>query len=188
MAPQIYQIKITLNGSKPKVWRRLLVYSDTMLDDMHRIIQTSMGWKNSHLHLFDDGINQYAPSEFEVAKTMDSRAMNLKAILKNQESIINYVYDLGDRWEHEILLEEILMEYVSGQIPKCISGKSSCPPEDCGGIYGYTELLSIISNPKHEEYESMIDWLGDDFDPNYFDMNEINIALNLKNYGCGWNE
>lgn len=77
---------------------------------------------------------------------------------------------------------------VSGQIPKCISEKSISLPEDCGEIYGNTEFLGNISNPKHEEYESMIDWLKDDFDPNYFDMIEINLALSLKDYGSKWNE
>ncbi len=183
MSQQIYQIQISLSGTKPKIWRRLLVYSDTLLFDLHRIIQTAMGWTNSHLHTFTDGMTDYAPEELEIEEAENSRKVKLSTILKKEKSKIRYEYDFGDGWNHEILLEKIIKEEVGGQIPCCIKGKRNCPPEDCGGVWGYVDLLQTISNPKHEDYKSMMEWLGGEFDPEYFDMIKINQNLKQKNYG-----
>lgn len=188
MPKQIYQIKVVLKNTKPKIWRRLLVDADTQLDDLHRIIQTSMGWTNSHLHLFKVGKNEYAPDEFEVEDCLSSRKVKLNTILKKEKSKILYVYDLGDYWEHDIILEKIIKEGDAGQIPRCVKGKSSCPPEDCGGTFGYMELIQTISNPKHEDYESMMEWLDGEFDPDYFNVEEVNQSLKQKDFGCLWFE
>jgi hypothetical protein len=188
MAKQIYQIQVALDGTKPKIWRRLLVSSDVSLVDLHRIIQTAMGWTNSHLHMFKDGWAEYAPVEFELEEAVDSRKIKLKKILKSEKSKIHYEYDFGDSWMHTILLEKILKEEDTGQIPRCIKGKGHCPPEDCGGVWGYEELLMAISNPKHKDYEATMEWLGGEFDPAFFDMDEINLLLGAKDYGCIWME
>jgi hypothetical protein len=188
MANKIYQIQIVLLNTKPKIWRRLLVDSDILLVDFHRIIQTAMGWTNSHLHQFNNGYTSYSPEEFEVEDTKDSRKVKLKTILKTEGSKILYEYDFGDGWEHDIILEKIIEEEVQGQIPACIKGKGNCPPEDCGGPFGYMELLKTISNPKREDYESMMEWLGGKFSPDFFDINQINHRLKQKNYGCLWIE
>ena len=187
MPKQIYQIKVVLLDTEPKIWRKLLVNSDTLLVDLHRIIQTAMGWTNSHLHLFNDGINQYAPKEFLVDGCKNSRTVKLSTILKKEKSKILYEYDFGDGWIHNIELEKIITED-AGQIPRCISGKRSCPPEDCGGTYGYSDLLETISNPKNEGYEEIMEWLDEDFDPDYFDIDDINYSLKQKDYGCLWIE
>ena len=188
MTHRIYQIQIVLVNTKPKIWRRLLVNSDILLVDFHRIIQTSMGWTNSHLHQFNNGLTSYSPEEFEVEDTNDSRKVKLKTILKKEGSKILYEYDFGDGWIHDIILEKIINEEDKGQIPMCIKGKGNCPPEDCGGPFGYMELLKTISNPKHEDYESMMEWLGGEFDPDFFDLNQINQQLKKKDYGCLWIE
>ena len=185
----IYQLQITLAHSKPKIWRRILVKPDTLLVDLHRIIQSTMGWTNSHLHLFqDDLMNEYAPKEFEVENAKNSRTVKLNTILKKEKHRILYEYDFGDGWEHEIILEKIIKEDEKNQIPRCVDGKRNCPPDDCGGIWGYEELLKVISNPKHKEYKSMIEWLGGKFDPEYFNLNEINKLLSQKDFGCIWLE
>ena len=188
MTKQIYQIQVVLTNTKPKIWRRLLVNSDILLVDLHRIIQTAMGWTNSHLHLFNDGMTDYAPREFEVEGSRNSRTIKLYSILKKEKSKILYEYDFGDSWNHDIILEKIIKEEDTGQIPRCIKGKRNCPPEDCGGTWGYSDLLLTISNPKHEDYESMMEWLGGNFDPEYFDIDEINNNLRQKDYGCLWIE
>lgn len=189
MPKQIYQIQVVLTDTKPKIWRRLLVNSDTLLVDLHRIIQTAMGWTNSHLHLFNDGKSDYSPEEFEVEGHKNSRKVKLSTILKKEKSKIQYEYDFGDGWIHDIILELIIKdEDEAGQIPRCISGKRSCPPEDCGGTYGYIDLLQIVSNPQHEEYEEMMEWLDNNFDPDYFDIDDINNSLKQKDYGCIWIE
>ncbi len=188
MTKQIYQIQVVLTNTKPKIWRRLLVNSDILLVDLHRIIQTAMGWTNSHLHLFNDGMTDYAPREFEVEGSRNSRTIKLNSILKKEKSKILYEYDFGDSWNHDIILEKIIKEEETGQIPRCIKGKRNCPPEDCGGTWGYSDLLLTISNPKHEDYESMMEWLGGNFDPEHFDIDEINNNLRQKDYGCLWIE
>lgn len=188
MPRQIYQIQVVLNNTKPKIWRRLLVNSDTLLVDFHRIIQTTMGWTNSHLHRFYDGKTDYAPKEFEIEDCKNSRTIKLNTILKKEKSKILYEYDFGDGWNHDIILEKIIRDEVIEQIPRCIKGNGHCPPEDCGGPWGFNELLQVIANPKHEDYESMVEWIGEKFDPDYFDIEEINQNLKQKDYGCLWIE
>ncbi|MEM1219624.1 MAG: plasmid pRiA4b ORF-3 family protein, partial [Bacteroidota bacterium] len=67
--------------------------------------------------------------------------------------------------------------------PRCIKGKRACPPEDCGGIWGYMEMIEIMKNPKHPEYEDTLEWLGEELDSEAFDMVSINKSLGTKNYG-----
>ena len=188
MTKQIYQIHVSLTDIEPKIWRGLLLYSDIFLIDFHRIIQTAMGWTNSHLHQFKAGKMDYAPAEFEIENSKNSRTIKLNSILKKEKSKILYEYDFGDGWYHEIVLQKIIEDDEKGQIPRCIGGNRNCPPEDCGGIGGYIELLRTISNPKHEDYKSMMEWLGGEFDPEYFDIDNINKQLKQKDYGCIWIE
>ena len=186
MAKQIYQIQIVLKNSKPKIWRRVLVNSGILLVDFHKIIQTTMGWTNSHLHQFEKGRTIYAPKEFVLEETNDSMKVSLNTLLKKENEKIKYEYDFGDSWSHYIILEKILPFEKTTELPRCIGGKRNCPPEDCGGIWGYTDLLEIISNPKHKEHKEMMEWLGGDFDPDYFDIQEINGLLKEEDYGCIW--
>lgn len=184
MEKKMYQVHIELKGSKPKIWRRILVDSDVLLPDFHKILQTTMGWSNAHLHSFSDGKVDYAPKEMELDYAIDSRKVRLDKILKSEKAKINYSYDFGDGWEHSITLEKILAPDTKLQIPKCTAGKSCCPPEDCGGIWGYYNMLEILKQPEHEEYEDYIDWIDDDFDPEYFDLVEINEMLQEEDFGC----
>ncbi len=177
MAKQIYQLKITLKGTKPPIWRKITVDSSVSLNDLHRIIQITMGWENAHLHSFKKGKDEYAPVEFQLDYAMDSEKVRLNHILKKVNSSIAYEYDFGDGWNHEVKLEKILPTEEDMVSAKCIGGKRSCPPEDCGGVWGYAEMLHIIKDPKHEQYEDFIDWLGDDFDPDLFDIERVNGFL-----------
>lgn len=179
-----YQLKITLNYSKPAIWRRFIVNSDMKLPDLHKVIQTVMGWSNSHLHQFIAGNNFYSlPDDDSFTESIDYRKIKLSQILAKEKQSIVYEYDFGDGWEHKIVLEKILHNHEQ-KLPLCIDGKRNCPPEDCGGPGGYENLLEIISDPGNEEYDEMIDWLGDDFDPDYFNIEVINDMLKEKNYGC----
>jgi hypothetical protein len=188
MPKKLYQIQIALRGIKPKIWRRLIVEPEIRLDDFHRILQTAMGWTNSHLHLFRSGNFEYSPIEFEVEDTINSRRIKLSSILNMKVTQIRYLYDFGDFWEHDIILEEIIKEEIPGNVPRCLKGKRNCPPEDCGGIWGYEDLLKIISNPKHDEYESTLEWLAGHDDPEYFNLLQVNNSLMQKDYGCEWIE
>ena len=186
MAQQIYQIQISLKGFTPKIWRRVLINSDITLVDFHKIIQTTMGWSNSHLHQFEKGREYYAPKDFELEDAIDSKKIKLTSLLKTEKDKIKYEYDFGDGWEHDIVLEKILPFDKTINLPSCIKGNGNCPPEDCGGVWGYADLLKIISNPKNKEYNEMIEWLGEGFDPDYFDIEEINEMLKEEDYGCIW--
>lgn len=184
MTKQVFQLKITMVETKPIIWRRILVDSDTLLVDLHKIIQTTIGWSNAHLHIFNDGKNDYAPIELEVDNSLDSNKVNLNKIFKKVEQSILYEYDFGDSWSHEVYLEKIIETEEEMQLPTCLDGARKCPPEDCGGVWGFKDFLKIISNPKDPQYKEMKEWLGGEYDPNYFKLEEINAQLKEKNFGC----
>ncbi len=191
MTDKILQVQIALKGFKPKIWRKILIPSDLLLVDIHKIIQTTMGWTNSHLHQFIKDRTFYSikyKDDFTCNEMNNidykKKKIRLSDLLKTEKDKIIYEYDFGDGWEHEIILEKILPVDNKVKYPICMSGKMHCPPEDCGGIWGYSDLLEILKQPDHEEYESSIEWLGDDFDPEYFDKDEVNDLLKEKNFGC----
>ena len=144
-----------------------------------------MGWTNSHLHhsVFED--RYYSePGEFESPNNIDYSKVKLSDLISSIEQKLEYEYDFGDGWEHEILLEKIINDYDSKH-PVCLTGKRACPPEDCGGPYGYEDMLKIMADPGHEQYEEYVEWLdGEVFDPEYLDIDEINEMLKEDDYGC----
>ncbi len=180
-----YQLKITLKHIKPPVWRRFTVNSDILLPDLHKIIQTVMGWTNSHLHHFIANDRYYSePGEFESPNSIDYGRVKFNDLITSVKQKFEYEYDFGDGWAHEILLEKILNDYDSAH-PVCLAGKRSCPPEDCGGPFGYEDLLKIISDPEHEQHKEFLEWLGGEvYDPEYLDIEEINEMLMDEDYGC----
>lgn len=185
--PAIYQIKITLDGVTPLVWRRIQVPSDLFLHDFHKVIQTTMGWENAHLHQFTKNGRTFgiADDELEMSdKFMDYTSIRLMDILKKTGEEIQYIYDFGDNWKHKILLEEILEAANDQYYPICIEGKRNCPPEDCGGSMGYAELLKVINKPGHPEREELLEWLGDDYDPEDFNLDIVNELLMEDDFGC----
>lgn len=146
----IYQIQLSLLGSKPKIWRRVLIQSDMLLSEFHKVIQTSMGWTNSHLHVFNKNETCYAEktaadSTWEELGHVDYQEMKVSDLLINEGERILYGYDFGDGWEHEMILEKILPgEENELEKPICLAGKMNCPPEDCGGIGGYSKYAGNI--------------------------------------------
>lgn len=187
MATEIFQILIILKDFHPKIWRRIHVKSSILLPEFHKVIQTTMGWTNSHLHQFIKGRDFYAePSEdgFEEDFTLDSRKISLNKLMKAEQSKINYEYDFGDGWMHEIVLEKILPFDKNIQYPVCLGGEMHCPAEDVGGVHGYTNMLKILEDPKHEEYDDFLVWVGEDYDARAFDLEEVNRLLQTKDYGC----
>jgi hypothetical protein len=174
----IYQIKVSLQGSKPPVWRRLLVSSDTSLSQLHQIIQTAMGWWDSHLHQFIVGDVYYGvPSPDAWYEVKDEHRAKLNQIAPQEKAKFVYEYDFGDDWRHAILVEKILPPDPAKKLPVCIKGKHACPPEDVGGIWGYETFLEAIADPEHEEHDSYLEWVGGAFDPASFDIDAINEQL-----------
>ena len=174
----LYQIKVTLVGIKPPIWRRLIVKDSIKLDQLHSVLQVTMGWFNYHLHQYIVGksyIGRPDP-DFDMDVT-DERKVYLQDIISNPKDNFVYAYDFGDGWEHKVVLEKILPLDFS-ESPLVVKGKKACPPEDCGGIWGYADFLDAIQNSKNEEHESMLEWVGGEFDPDEFDVNFINEKLN----------
>ncbi len=176
----IYQLKISLKYTRPLVWRRIQLHGDITLAKLHRILQTAMGWYDSHLHQFIVGRTYYGVPSRDDFLDMDlknERKAMLSQILSRPKQKIVYEYDFGDGWEHEILLERVLVAEPGVRYPRCVGGGRACPPEDCGGTGGYENFLAAIRDPNHEEHEEYLEWIGGEFDPEQFDLAEINAAL-----------
>ena len=178
---EMYQMKVTLEGTQPPVWRRFLALSDITLYRLHLVLQEAMGWTNSHLHLFIIGAKEYGDPEIDEdspwgASILDERKAKLNQLIKSEKSSFTYEYDFGDGWQHAVLCEKILPNQASPRAV-CLAGARACPPEDCGGIGGYEELVEAMKNPRRKRYKELVDWLGEEFDAEAFDLKRINSAL-----------
>jgi hypothetical protein len=178
----VYQLKITLKGIRPPIWRRVLVKSSTTLQQLHLIVQEAMGWQNYHMHQFSiAGIDYGQPEpdyEFDVHSENN---VKLSQVVLGEKFKFSYMYDFGDGWEHEILVEKELPYSSDIHYPVCTTGKRACPPEDCGGPWGYPDFLAIMTDPSHPEYEERMEWLGGSFDPDVFNIDEVNQRLGMRN-------
>jgi hypothetical protein len=174
----IYQLKITLRDSRPPIWRRVLVPGDFTLFKLHYVIQAAFGWLDYHLHQFIiDGSYYSIPSPEDWEPIIDERRFTLQTIAPTPGKKFTYEYDFGDSWEHNILVEKIIPAEPSTTYPVCVKGKRACPPEDVGGIWGYANFLEAIADPAHEEHDSYLEWVGGEFDPEEFDLEQINKLL-----------
>jgi hypothetical protein len=178
MTPVVYQIKVTLKGSKPPIWRRMQVTSETTLAQLHRILQRVMGWESYHLYQFVVGGMEYGdPSMLEEMEGEDARRVTLATLVRGEQDTFLYEYDFGDGWDHELRIEKVLPFEAGKRYPVCLTGKRACPPEDCGGIWGYAGFLDAIQDPQHPEHEEMLAWVGGEFDPEAFDRDKVNKEL-----------
>lgn len=181
-SPAIYQLHVVLLGSEPPIWRRLQVPGNASLDWLHAVLQVALGWTNSHLHQFWVGDDRYSDARddsltYEGApKTFEERQFTLQQIAPSENDVFGYEYDFGDSWEHAITVEKILPPDGS-KTAFCLDGARACPPEDCGGIWGYAELLKTLKNRKHPEHKTMKEWIGGSFDAEAFDLQKIDLWL-----------
>jgi hypothetical protein len=177
--PKIYQLKISLKHIRPVIWRSFQVRADTSLTTLHEIIQRVMGWENYHLFYFDICGVEYTDPAFidDELEMLDADRFTVAFALPRVRNRCGYVYDFGDHWEHTLELEKKLDPEPGERYPLCIDGQRSCPPEDCGGIGGYANLLSILKNPRHEYYEQMRTWAGPRFNPERFNCGIVNKRL-----------
>ena len=177
---QIYQFKVTLRGIRPPIWRRFQVTDDLTFYQLHRVLQEVMGWYDGHLHAFD--LNGFQITDAETLAEgwndgEDERKATVKKHVHREGQKFRYEYDFGDSWDHEVLLEKVLPVEADAYYPRCLKGKRACPPEDCGGIWGYEDLLKILADKKHPEYDTYFEWVGGELDPEAFDLEEINEIL-----------
>ena len=173
----VYRLKIVLVDSEPQIWRRVLAGGDTPLSGLHGIIQRAMGWENCHLHVFRVGKRRLAPPTRDWDDVEDERKVLLCEVAPQVGAEFFYEYDMGDSWVHHLKVESIETITSAFEGPRCLAGARACPPEDCGGIGGYEDLLVALRDAQHERHEEMLDWAGDDFDPETFDLIKANKAL-----------
>jgi hypothetical protein len=180
--PEVFQLKVTLLGTMPPIWRQLLVPANMTLAQLHNVLQDAMGWQDCHMHEFCAGrrrIGQPDPEDrfMGVPSVENERAVHLSDVLSRVRAKITYTYDFGDSWEHGIMLEKHLPADPGSTYPVCIGGERACPPEDCGGIPGFYDLLDALADPANERHEELLDWLEDDYDPDAFSIDDVNRML-----------
>mgnify|MGYP001588873707 CR=1 FL=1 len=174
----IYQLKVTLKGSKPPIWRRIQVAGDTKLPKLHRILQIAMGWSDYHLHDFTiNGVTFSRPTPEDIYPVVNEANVKLNQVVVEPRKRFSYQYDFGDSWDHEIVLEKVLQPEEGTKYPRCVAGNLACPPEDVGGIGGYAYFLEAIHNPNHPEHKNQLEWIGGEFDPEAFDLDTVNSEL-----------
>jgi len=177
----VYQLKVTLQGIRPPVWRRVQL-RDSSLADLHDVIQISFGWEDDHLHVCAVGGEEYgARDPMGEMEYRDERKLKLSQLVAQGIKKFSYTYDFGDNWEHAILIEKTVPAEADARYPRCIAGARAGPPEDCGGPWGYADLVEAVRNPQHEGREDLLEWLGDDFDPEACDLDAITKELQRLN-------
>ncbi|HJQ51397.1 MAG TPA: plasmid pRiA4b ORF-3 family protein [Gaiellaceae bacterium] len=183
----VLQLKVSLVGaSDPPVWRRVLVPARMRLDRLHDVIQAAMGWEDYHLHAFTAGDVDYGPPDPDGPPDpelghRDERRTAVGDVIGERRDRMRYVYDFGDHWRHDVVVEKVLTAEPGSRYPSCLTGKGRCPPEDCGGVWGYAELRETLADPTHEDHAQMLEWLGIEtaaqFDPHAFHADEVNAVL-----------
>ena len=181
----IYQLKIALPYIKPSIWRRLEVPGAMTFYDLHHVIQIAVGWEDDHLWTFYVEKTEVSPAlehlNFPgVPPARQADETTLHQMLAGRRIKFRYIYDMGDDWLHEIKVEKVFAPEPGVAYSRCTGGERAGPPEDCGGFPGYMNLLETMADPKHPEHGEMLEWIGEEWDPEAFDLGAINAALNPK--------
>jgi hypothetical protein len=181
--PEIARLKITLDEIKPRIWRQIEVPLGIRLDELHLVIQEAMGWENAHLYEFRAGGSSWGIADEELGVDYGDGPLPAKRATLGElvggagKKTFKYLYDFGDGWEHSIRVERLIAADPDSRYPRLLAAKRGCPPEDCGGPWGYTDYLEAITDPNHENHDEMIEWRGPGFDPE--DANEAGIRKRL---------
>ena len=178
---RVYQFKITLKRIKPPIWRRIQVPETYTFWDLHVAIQDAMGWTDTHLHHFEilspaRGLKEeigIPDEDFINKRILAGWKQKIADYFSNENNKADYIYDYGDNWKHIVELEKMLPREKGIKYPICVGGERECPPEDCGGTWGYEGFLKAIMDPKHERHEELLNWVGGNFDPEGFDIKDI---------------
>ncbi len=183
---EAYEIQMFLADSDPPIWRRLAVRSDITLARLHDVIQIVMGWEDYHLHQFilgdDKNPTYYGRPDPGLGmdwgpQTLSDAKVQLRDVVQRRGFRFFYEYDFGDSWIHGLEIVEVKPLEKGARYPACLAGERAGPPEDCGGVWGYDNLLQAIADPKHEDHDDLLEWLGGEFDPEAFDLDKVNTAL-----------
>ena len=173
----VVQLRVQLAEVHPPVWRRLVVPGSVRLAKLHSVLQAAMGWTDSHLHSFRIGDELYGMQFDEHPEDeIDEKTVTVLRALSGHRRFF-YDYDFGDSWEHEVVVESMSTTPTGLKFAVCVDGQNACPPEDCGGVGGYSLMLEALADPSHEEHDDYMRWLGGPFDPAAFDLAGTNAAL-----------
>lgn len=180
----LHLITVTLSGIEPEIWRRLLVPSDITLARFHDVLQAAMGWYDMHLHDFEIGDAHYGmrlDDDVDLPWEVRDEAKYTLGELVEEGDVFTYVYDFGDGWRHEVLVERVLgkpdgLEIVGAL---CLDGARACPPEDCGGPPGYERMLGVLANRRDPEHVEVREWAGD-WEPEAFDVDAVNLQVAVR--------
>jgi hypothetical protein len=183
LAHTVVQLLVELDDVEPAVWRRLLIPGATTLGGVHQMLQSAIGWSDSHLHSFLIGGTSYGTADDddlddEDEEQVDETSITLLEALGRHDRFV-YEYDFGDGWTHQITVETRLPQADRLRFAVCLAGQSACPPEDVGGPEGYRDFLVAMGDPAHEEHAQFLEWVGGSFDPDSFDIARVNVALQL---------
>jgi hypothetical protein len=174
----LLQVRITLTDvNDPPVWRRVLIPADYSLDRVHAVIQAAMGWQNGHMHVFRMGDFSYGPPDpDDELGFLDERKVCLGDLAAAADRV-EYEYDFGDSWEHELAVEARVTAEDDGIYPACLAGEGACPPEDCGGSYGFADFKELLAGPPSTERDELLEWAGGNYDPARFVLTSANTAV-----------
>jgi len=182
-AAAIYQLEIFLAETDSKIWRRFEVRNDITLGELHDVLQTVMGWQDCHLHQFlDMKETRYGPRDDDMdeewdADVIEEATVTLRDVMPRKGSRLIYEYDFGDDWVHGLEVLKIGPPEPGVRYPRCLAGERACPPEDVGSTDGFCEMLEALADPKHEEHDSYLEWVGGEYDPEAFDLIKVNRLL-----------
>lgn len=177
---KVFQLRVDLRGTRPKIWRRIVVPATIRLPILHVVLLRAMGWQGGHLHEFLFGDANYGRPEpnWDLPDGVeDETRVSLRKALQGGGAF-TWVYDYGDNWTHKIKVEREVDMVVPLDSPMCITGQGACPPEDVGGVPGYEHFLEAIADPSHPEHAQLKDWCGGAFDPTAFDVEDVQQRLN----------
>ena len=175
---KIFELEIVLAEVEPLTWRRVQVPGEVDLAVLHEVVQSAMGWTNSHLHEFEIAGRRYGipDPDWDAQEIVDEAKGKLFRLVK-QGDRFGYLYDFGDNWAHHLSVDKVIPAEPGVRYPRCIAGQGACPPEDVGGPWGYEEFQAALSDPSHPEHDERLEWTGGPFDPHHFDLEEADRAL-----------
>jgi hypothetical protein len=175
---KIFELEIALEEVQPPVLRRVQVPGEVSLAVLHEVVQSAMGWTNSHLHEFDIAGSRFGiPDPDWPDQDLTDEAKGRLFRLVKEGDRFAYLYDFGDNWAHRITVEKVAVAEAGVRYPRCVSGQGACPPEDVGGPWGYDEFQAALADSKHPDHDERVEWVGGPFDPHRFDLDEADAAL-----------
>ena len=176
----VHCVKITLKGSRPPIWRRLEISSVSSLRTLHESIQESFGWDDVHVWAFETRLGDFGHPNSELGHGA-AATVRLASVVPEVGDRIRYVYDFGNSWEHDIVVEAISPARPGVAYPSCLDGRRAGPPENCGGMWEYQQMLGALADPGHPRYRERLRWLGlkpgQGYNPAAFDLDDVNAAL-----------